>query len=167
LRALRRIEQLASRFNAILAYIAGAVLLLMMLLTVVDVTGRFTLNKPIRGGIEIAQVMMAYVVFFAFAYALIKGAHVRVSLLLERFPLRIRLAMEVLSAVLGVFLFGFLTWGSWRLFWESWIAREWMPAAIRVPWWLPKFALPLGMFFITVQFLIYMVINVSQLRSRE
>jgi TRAP-type C4-dicarboxylate transport system permease small subunit len=165
-RALQRIERVSRRFNEALATVAGGITLAMMALVVVDVSGRYLFNSPITGGLETAQIMLAYLIFFSFAYALVVGGHVRMTLVLDRFGRRLRLLAELLAGVLGLILFGLLTWGGWNQFWESWVLKEYMPAAVELPFWLPKLAVPLGMFLISVQFIIYFFTHLAQLAEK-
>ena len=51
------------RADAILGVAASAILLAMMLLTVVDVVGRYFLNRPVRGAFEITELMLVVLIF--------------------------------------------------------------------------------------------------------
>ncbi|MDP6510985.1 MAG: TRAP transporter small permease [Dehalococcoidia bacterium] len=166
-RAIQRFETASRRVNEVLAIAAGGVTIAIMIMVVVDVSGRYLFNKPIVGGIEIEQIMLAYLIFFSFAYALVVGGHVRMTLILDRFGRRLRLVAELLAGVLGFTLFALLTWGGWGQFWESWLAREYMPASIDLPFWLPKLAVPIGVFLISVQFMVYFLTHLAQLTEKR
>jgi TRAP-type C4-dicarboxylate transport system permease small subunit len=49
--------------DAILGGAASAILLAMMVLTVVDVVGRYVLNRPVRGAFEITELMLVVLIF--------------------------------------------------------------------------------------------------------
>ena len=49
--------------DAILGGAASAILLAMMLLTVVDVVGRYVFNRPLRGAFEITELMLVVLIF--------------------------------------------------------------------------------------------------------
>jgi TRAP-type C4-dicarboxylate transport system permease small subunit len=46
-----------------LGVIAGAVLFVMMMLTAVDVFGRYVLNKPVAGAFEVTEMMLAALIY--------------------------------------------------------------------------------------------------------
>ena len=46
-----------------LGLIAGAVLFVMMMLTTVDVFGRYVLNKPVAGAFEVTEMMLAALIY--------------------------------------------------------------------------------------------------------
>jgi TRAP-type C4-dicarboxylate transport system permease small subunit len=63
--------------------LAGAVALVlfaMMLLTVVDVVGRYVLHRPVAGSFELMQFMLAVLVFTALPLVTVDRAHITVSL---------------------------------------------------------------------------------------
>jgi len=51
------------RAEAILGGAASAILLAMMLLTVVDVAGRYVFNRPVRGAFEVTELMLVVLIF--------------------------------------------------------------------------------------------------------
>ena len=54
----------AQRFEGVLGIAAAAVLLAMMLVTAVDVIGRYLFNKPLAGGFELTEMMLAALIYF-------------------------------------------------------------------------------------------------------
>ena len=106
---------------------------------------------------------MSYVIFFGLAHTLVKGAHVRVTIALDRFPHRLRMIAEVITSIIGIFFCGLLIWGSWHQFWDSCLVWELMPAAIDIPWWPAKLAMPVGFFFMALQFFVYIVGHLTSL----
>ncbi|MBW1911806.1 MAG: TRAP transporter large permease subunit [Deltaproteobacteria bacterium] len=92
---------------------AGAsILVVMMLLTVVDVFGRYFLNRPVLGAYELTQFMVVIVVFFGMAYTAMKRGHVSLDLLLEKFPNRVRGFIETITNILSLSLFALIAWQS-------------------------------------------------------
>jgi len=53
----------APRVEAILGVAASTVLLALMLLTFVDVVGRYVLNRPVRGAFEVTELMLVVLIF--------------------------------------------------------------------------------------------------------
>jgi TRAP-type C4-dicarboxylate transport system permease small subunit len=49
----------------ILGVTAGVVLFIMMMITAVDVGGRYLLNKPLPGGFELTEIMLATLIYCA------------------------------------------------------------------------------------------------------
>ena len=68
-----------------LAVIAGIALLAMMLLTFVDVIGRYGLNNSIFGTAEYVELLMTVAIFAGLALVTASDNHIKVELF-ERFP---------------------------------------------------------------------------------
>ncbi|MBN1189102.1 MAG: TRAP transporter small permease [Dehalococcoidales bacterium] len=100
-------------FSKIMAIIASLVLGAMMLLTLADVAGRYFFNKPIRGTWELVGMLLVFAGTWGLAYCQIQKSHIRVDILLTRFPRRIRGLINFISYLVGAIGFGLI---SWRVF---------------------------------------------------
>ncbi|TQE99141.1 MAG: TRAP transporter small permease [Spiribacter salinus] len=68
--------------------LAGIALLMMMLVTAVDVIGRYFFGLAITGSVELTQITLAVVVFLAFPLVCWREEHVSIDLLDSIFPHR-------------------------------------------------------------------------------
>lgn len=92
--------------------IAAVLLFLLMMLTCLDVLGRYFFNRPVYGGLELTEIMLAGVVFFALPVLTWRGGHVVVDLvsLRGRWVLRLQ---HVLANLLGAAVCVALAWQLW------------------------------------------------------
>ena len=93
---LSRFSRLALRLETLLGLAAGAVLFAMMMLTFVDVVGRYVLNRSIPGGFEITQIMMAMLIFAGLPLVSRRAEHVTVDLVDHALPGRVRRMLRVI-----------------------------------------------------------------------
>ena len=77
---LNTIERLALKVSRSISILAGLVLLWIVLITCVDVVGRYFFNSPLYAGAEIIKVSMAGVIFFSLPYMFFKNEHIIVDL---------------------------------------------------------------------------------------
>lgn len=77
-----------------------------VLITCVDVFGRYCLNKPLLGSIEILELSMAILGGFAMLYTTTQRGHISVDLFFIRFSRRIQVIIDSFGSLLG-----FGTWG--------------------------------------------------------
>ena len=97
-----------------LAYVAGAALLWLMLLTVVAVVMRYVFNAPILGAQDISELSLAVVVFLGIPYCGWTGGHVAVDLISSVVgESRLRYT-DTLMRLAGAVLFGFVAWQAMR-----------------------------------------------------
>ena len=97
-----------------LAYVAGAALLWLMLLTVVAVVMRYVFNAPILGAQDISELSLAVVVFLGIPYCGWTGGHVAVDLISTVVgESRLRYT-DALMRLLGGVLFAVVAWQALR-----------------------------------------------------
>jgi TRAP-type C4-dicarboxylate transport system permease small subunit len=97
--------QLFGRFLRVLTLVAGGILLLLMLVTVIDVILRYVFNAPLASVWEFTEFSMAMVVFLGIAYCGWTGGHISIDLFdgwLNRPSLRY---LPALIAFTGALLF--------------------------------------------------------------
>jgi TRAP-type C4-dicarboxylate transport system permease small subunit len=86
--------------------LAGAALVAMMLLTVVDVSLRAAFKLPIRGTLEIIELLLACTFFFALPGVFLREEHVAVDVVGPR----LRPMLKRIAEVIAVALIAVLTW---------------------------------------------------------
>ena len=64
-----------------LGYFAAVVLFCLMMLTCVDVVGRYFFSKPVPGGFEITEMLLAALIFAGLPLVTLRDDHVTVDLL--------------------------------------------------------------------------------------
>lgn len=92
------------------AWVAGGVLVLLMLLTTADVAGRYFFSAPINGVFDLTHFAVAIMVYLGLAYCGMRGAHVVIELLYDRLPRPARAALRRLTGLAGCVLFGVIAW---------------------------------------------------------
>jgi len=133
------------------ALLAAVAVLLMMGLTIVDVTGRFFFRSPIAGAVEVIETLMVAVVFLTMGYTQRQRAHVRVDFALQRLSLRQQQIALLLAEFFALATIAFLAWGSAQSGYQSWLIREFRFGGTPVPIWPAKLLIPLGLLLLCLQ----------------
>ncbi len=128
-----------TRLLFLISEISAALLLIIVFL---DVIFR-RLRLPLSGGMELTEAIFCALCFFSFAFAWVKGDHIRVGVFIERAPRRARKAVALLSALIGVFVFGCLTYSEFNMAWFS-LTHGDTTANLHLPRALPQLAIVLG-----------------------
>jgi len=93
---------------------AGAVVLaIMLLLTYADVIGREILKRPIVANIEMTELLMGLVVYLGVSLTTRVRGHVRVDILLNVLPQRVRAIADAITLFLCAL---FVSAMAWRLY---------------------------------------------------
>jgi len=72
----------------------------MMMLTVADVVLRYIFNRPIMGSMELTEYLMVCVGTLGLAWCALEGAHIKVELIVSRFPQRLQKFVDSFNYVL-------------------------------------------------------------------
>lgn len=152
--AFRKIE----KFFSVLSWIVAV---LVSMLIVIDIVLRFLFDRPLPATWEISEVFMPLIVFLAFSYTLAIDAHVRVTLFRDRFPSKMRLCSDIFANAVSFVICAMITYWSGIRFWESFIINEEILAAIKIPWWIGKSAMPIGFGLFAIRYLILLLYDLS------
>lgn len=96
-----------------LGVLCAIVLFIMMALTCVDVVGRYLLNRPVPGGLEMIEILVAATVFAALPLVTMRAGHVTVDLLDAVSPDWLLRVQHVLANILAAVVCGALAWQLW------------------------------------------------------
>ena len=94
----------------ILRYAAMASLVVMMLITIVDVTLRVTMNELVLGSVEIVQLALVAVVFLSLPETFARDEHITVDALDQLVSARVLRWARLLAACCTVLLVTVMAW---------------------------------------------------------
>lgn len=80
-RLLEKSERLADTASLFAANIAAAILLGLVVLTCVDVIGRYFFTMPVTGAVELVRICMAGIIFFSMPLVFFRNDHIIVDLI--------------------------------------------------------------------------------------
>jgi TRAP-type C4-dicarboxylate transport system permease small subunit len=138
-------------FYTALGALAGVFILATLVVEVVGIAGR-ELGFSMAGLDAYAGYFLAAGSFLAMPYALRRGDHIRVTLILMRLKERPRYWMEVLCLVVASLLSAYFAWFSAKLVWGSYTYNDVSQNVDATPLWIPQLSMALGLFGLAVAF---------------
>jgi TRAP-type transport system small permease protein len=112
-KVINLLSKIITRPAVTVAYLSGFMCPAMMFVTFFDVGGRYTLNKPVTGSLEITEFMMAIMVGCGLAYCALHKGHIRVDALFPYLSRKAILWMDILAYGASCLFFAAVTWQSW------------------------------------------------------
>lgn len=95
--------------DKIFNFISGVTLFIMMIWIFLDVMLRFVFNSPIQGTIEITgEYLMVLLVYLAISSTQKYDEHIKVTILLDRFPEMAKKITKFITNILGAILFVYI-----------------------------------------------------------
>jgi TRAP-type C4-dicarboxylate transport system permease small subunit len=96
-----------------LGTIAAALMFCLMLLTCIDVVGRYFFNKPVTGGFELTEMLLAALIFAGLPLVTLRGDHITVDLFDPVTPDWLFRIQHALATLIGAACTGYLAWCLW------------------------------------------------------
>lgn len=106
---MHALSQVLNKISDVLKLIGAVALTAMMMLTVVDVIGRF-FKSPIFGSVELVGFLATIVVAAALPYTYKMDGHVGVEILVRLLPDKTQIWVDIFTRILTLILFILITW---------------------------------------------------------
>ncbi len=132
--------------------LAGAAMIALLLLVMANILGRL-LGFYLRGADAYAGYCMAAASFFALAYALGHGDHIRVTLFLQKLTGWRRRALEIWCLSVASLLSGLFAYYAIKMVWWSYSFNDISQANDATPLWIPELAMAIGVSVLFIAFL--------------
>ena len=151
------------KFSGFLKMIGAVALTSMMLLTVVDVIGRF-FKHPIFGSVELVGFLATIVVAAALPYTHKVDGHVGVEILVRLLPKKAQIRFDIFTRGLSLILFSLITWQMFLYANDIHETGE-VSMNLEFPIYYIVYLLAFGMLIFSVTILETIVDNIKQLRE--
>ncbi|MEO5670523.1 MAG: TRAP transporter small permease subunit [Ramlibacter sp.] len=156
-------DKLISNFYKLLLVLACLSMLGAFVSIMLGIVAR-QVHWDIQGLDAYAGYAIAAALFLALPETFRHGDHIRVTLLLQKLPERVRTAFEYWGLGAGAALSLYMAWFACRLAWISWSTHDVSSSADATPLWIPQLTMVLGCIGFAVSFLDALA---SRLAARE
>lgn len=151
------------KFSGLLKVIGAIALTGMMLLTVVDVVGRF-FKHPIFGSVELVGFLATIVVAAALPYTYKVDGHVGVEILVRLLSKKTQLIIDLFTRTISLVLFYLVTWQMF-LYAEDIQKTGEVSMNLEFPIYYIVYVLAFGLLVFTITIVETIVDNIKQLRE--
>lgn len=140
---------------ALYAFVVAAVAILVALVCAVtfEVVMRYAFNKPTRWVVEFSEYSLLYLAFLGGAWVLKEEGHVKVELLIEVLPMRVRETLHFITSLVGAGVCGLFFWVSTAYVMEIFGTGEVLFKSVQVKKWMIMAIIPPGLLLLTLQFI--------------
>ncbi len=135
-----------------LAFIGGALCIVMMLGISADVVGRYFLKLPIQGMIEANEIMIVYIIFIGSAWLAKEKGFINMDVVLNMFKSRARAWLNIVTSILSALMSVFLFWYGLKVTLDLFQRGTLEPGQININMGFIILAIPLGCLPLCIQF---------------
>jgi TRAP-type mannitol/chloroaromatic compound transport system permease small subunit len=130
---------------------ASLLVFVMMVITSTEVIGRYVFNHPTIWAWALNRQIFGVFILVAGTFTMFKGEHIRIEILYDYFPPKLKLIARWTALACFVLFMGVLVWqGSWMGL-NSLMMKEKLAGAFRMPLYPFKILIPLGAFLFLLQ----------------
>ncbi len=150
-RALNRfldvVDRVSDRSGRIVCYL----IFIIMTITALDVVARYVFNHPLLWGWMLNRILFGVFILFAGVYTLSRGEHIRIEILYDHFPPRLKKTARLIALAALLLFLGVLAWQSSWMGWNSLMMKERAPGAFRIPLYPFKLLIPAVVFLFLLE----------------
>lgn len=147
---MRRVRSVVEKFAEWMALLGGFVVFLLMLMMAVDAIGR-KVASALPGALEFSEALMVPAVFLPLMFVQLRREHVFVGVVTDWLSPRTRAFLDGVAAVVGMVIFGLLTWLAFDKALQAFTVGEYRVAVISVPIWPFRCIIPFGTGLLVLQ----------------
>ena len=159
---LARLDHYLEKIISVLTFIGIIALVIMMVLTFLDVTGRTLFGRALTGTVETTTLLMGILVFTGLARTEHTNRHVKVDVLHSLLPNTAGRITDVVNLAAAFFVCGVLTWrltlSAINIFSEQETTMIWS-----LPYWPVAMVMVVGLMVFLVTLLMQLLISISHL----
>jgi TRAP-type mannitol/chloroaromatic compound transport system permease small subunit len=146
-----RLDTISEKAGKITCYLV----FIIMLITTLDVVARYVFNRPLLWGWLLNRQLFGVFILFAGVFTLLKGEHIRIEILYDHFPPKVKTIARWISAAAMISFLGILVWQTSWLGCNSLMNNEKAAGAFRIPLYPFKLLIPVVAFLFLLQGISY------------
>ncbi|WP_296943735.1 TRAP transporter small permease [uncultured Massilia sp.] len=163
---MQMLERWLQRIEAVCQWIAGLLILAIMLIVFADVIGRYLFNSPLRWAYDLINLyLMAGLFFLSLSFAHAAQAHVGVDIVVQKLSDTGRRYAECLACLVALPLFGLICRAGAGRAWTNWENGDAMSGLIAWPTWVGAALMALGSGVLVLRLALRLVGNLASLAT--
>ncbi len=167
MRTLLSIEKWLKNIERVFCYVAAGLVFVMIFPTTVDVVLRYVFNAPLPEMFQLTEFMMIGVVYLAIAYVQQLNDHIKIEIATQWMARKGQDILDLFGNVVGLFIFGLITWQTGRQAWEAWDTQDYTMGIVQFPLWPAKSILPIGIGLFCLRLTLDILIGIFKLNHPE
>jgi TRAP-type C4-dicarboxylate transport system permease small subunit len=163
---LSKIDQFFFKIESFMSFIGGVVIFLIVMISTVNILGRWFFNMPVNGYIDWIEQFMAFFAFLGIAYTQREGGHIRMDMLVSKLKGRIFYVTELFTTTIILFLTLVLIYGSYLHFLRAYNLGD-TSLDIDLPTWPAKLIIPIALTFLALRLIIQIWAYIRAIKNND
>ena len=138
----------------VLAWIGALAGAFMVIVIMINVFGRFLFRQPLRGTIELVELMTVVLIYSVLPYAEFRQRIIRVDLVVALFPRRAEAVLSGAMCLVGTVFFLTMSWEALELMWSNLFPSLVSTDTLSIPFAPFAFVIAIGSLLLGLEMLI-------------
>lgn len=160
----KKFAEIVEKFGFLLAIICQGLLVVMALVLVVDIIGRY-IGKPVYGITMLSVFLMIAVFYLNLAQTETQNEHIKVGVAIEYLPEKFLIPLSIFSSLFQITIFLLLIYASAKDLSFSYRTKEAIAGNITLPVWPTKFCILLGLIIYWFQILVNFIKKIQRRKA--
>ena len=137
----------------IVAFLAGTILIFIMVSVCLDVILRYFFNRPLIWVTQVTECLLLYITFLGSAWLLREEGHVKVDMLINHLGPKTVALLGIISSTIGIAVSVVLTVFGSSLSWYYFRTGLYTPTILQIPIFAIIVIIPVGSLMLLLQFI--------------
>ncbi len=135
---MNKLLKFTESLNRAGAWVGGALLFLTSIMIAIEVVLRKAFSISMGGADELSSYVLAISCSWAFGFALLRKAHIRIDILYARLPEKVRSSLDILALVTFLLYLVPLVYFASLVVRTSWVRESTANTPLQTPLWIPQ-----------------------------
>ena len=150
---MKKFNALYDRLINVLAFIAGSFIFIMMWIECYEIVARYFFKRPTVWSVEFCEYMLFLLAFLGTTWVLKKGAHINVTILVERLKPRAQIYCHLFASLMGIMISLIILWFSLKTSFENYVVGVKVIKTYALPKWIFLSFISLGYLMLFIEFI--------------
>lgn len=163
---LSKVDQFFLKIESFMSFLGGVVIFLIVMISTVNILGRWLFSMPVNGYIDWIEQFMAFFAFLGIAYTQREGGHIRMDMLVSKLKGRFFYVTELFTTTIILFLTLVLIYGSSLHFLRAYNIGD-TSLDIDLPTWPAKLVIPVALTFLALRLIIQIWAYIRAIKNND
>ena len=163
---MKKAESIIKKITGVVSIISYVGFFGVMAVTIADILIRWITGKPILGVYEIVERIMICAVFASFAYTQTENGHVQITMLISKFPQKLRFFVMTLNNLLSAAVIVLTAYAAYRQCMVA-MSSHYTTGVLQIPLWPFYWVEIVSMVVLCLAFLFHAVKNAAAMFNAD
>jgi len=149
-----------------MSFLGGIVIFLVVMISTVNILGRWLFSFPVDGYIDWIEQFMAFFAFLGIAFTQREGGHIRMDLLVSKLKGRFLWSVELFTTFLMLFITVILIYGSYLHFLRAYTFGD-TSLDIDLAVWPAKLIVPVALSLLAIRLIMQMLFFIRAIINND